>query len=59
MIMVASRRGLRADALARGDEEALGLLGGEALAGPSLGIGQAARRDFPIYGDRGSPFPRP
>jgi hypothetical protein len=49
----------RADALARGDEETLDLLGGEVLAGAPLGIGKAARRNFPIYSGRHSPFPHP
>jgi hypothetical protein len=41
-------RGTRPDPLARGVDEALDLLRGEVLAGAPRGVGQAARRDFPI-----------
>ena len=48
-----------ADALPRGGDQALGLFGGEVLAGSPLGIGQAARQDIPIYGGWPAAFLNP
>ena len=49
----------RADALPRGDHQAIDLLGGEVLPGSPLGIGKAPRRDFPIFSAWPLPFRHP